>query len=105
VSAPVRPPLRQRVAWLADGELDVAVAVHLERRRVRCGKSRCRCAKGDRHGPYLYLRFRESATGRRRRVYVPERLLRTVTGWIGAFRAQRDAMRYAMSLVYRLYGR
>ena len=33
-----------------------------------CGKPNCRCARGDRHGPYLSLRWREH--GRQRRRYV-----------------------------------
>jgi hypothetical protein len=35
---------------------------------VRCGKPACRCAHGQRHGPYLYHRWRED--GRPRRRYV-----------------------------------
>ena len=35
----------------------------------RCGKPRCRCARGPLHGPYWYLRWREG--GRQRRQYVP----------------------------------
>lgn len=35
---------------------------------VRCGKPGCRCARGERHGPYLYRRWREN--GRQRRAYV-----------------------------------
>jgi uncharacterized protein DUF6788 len=33
-----------------------------------CGKATCRCARGQRHGPYLSLRWREG--GRQRRRYV-----------------------------------
>ena len=33
-----------------------------------CGKPNCRCARGERHGPYLYRRWREG--GRQRRSYV-----------------------------------
>src|SRR5260370_1137405 len=35
----------------------------------RCGKPRCRCARGTLHGPYWYLRWRER--GRQCRQYVP----------------------------------
>jgi hypothetical protein len=41
----------------------------LQREWRRCGKPRCRCASGMRHGPYWYLRWREG--GRQRRRYVP----------------------------------
>ena len=40
----------------------------LQREWRRCGKPRCRCARGSRHGPYWYLRWREG--GRQRRRYV-----------------------------------
>jgi hypothetical protein len=36
--------------------------------RVRCGKPTCRCANGEGHGPYWYLRWREGAVQRRRYV-------------------------------------
>ena len=35
---------------------------------VRCGKPSCRCTRGERHGPYLYHRWREQ--GRQHRRYV-----------------------------------
>jgi hypothetical protein len=35
---------------------------------IRCGKAGCRCARGQRHGPYLYRRWRQD--GRQRRKYV-----------------------------------
>ena len=44
---------------------------------VRCGRSPCRCERGERHGPYWYLRWRDS-TGRQRRAYVPRDRLRTI---------------------------
>ncbi len=41
--------------------------------RGRCGKPGCRCTRGERHGPYWYVRWRED--GRQRRRYVkPEEL-------------------------------
>jgi hypothetical protein len=35
----------------------------------RCGKSSCRCARGELHGPYLYI-HRRGADGRARTTYV-----------------------------------
>ena len=51
---------------------------------VRCGKPTCRCADGgERHGPYLYRRWREG--GRQRRRYVrpadAERVREGLTAW------------------------
>ncbi len=36
--------------------------------RVRCGKLGCRCANGERHGPYWFLHWREGPVQRRRYV-------------------------------------
>ncbi len=36
--------------------------------RVRCGKSGCRCATDERHGPYWFLHWREGSVQRRRYV-------------------------------------
>jgi Family of unknown function (DUF6788) len=58
----------------------------LQRERRRCGKQRCRCARGILHGPYWYLRWRER--GRQRRQYVP--------------RERRDAMHVALEERRRL---
>ena len=40
----------------------------LVRHRVRCGKPACRCATGEGHGPYWFLRWREGGVQRRRYV-------------------------------------
>ena len=37
---------------------------------VRCGRAGCRCARGDPHGPYHYIFFRER--GKLRKRYVPK---------------------------------
>lgn len=36
-----------------------------------CGKPRCACHRGERHGPYLHVSYREQ--GRTRGYYVPAR--------------------------------
>lgn len=43
----------------------------------RCGKSGCRCAEGEPHGPYVYLSVARTA-GRPRLVYVPASLAEAV---------------------------
>jgi len=40
----------------------------LVRHRVRCGKPTCRCATGEGHGTYWFLRWREDGVQRRRYV-------------------------------------
>jgi hypothetical protein len=43
--------------------------VHLVRERVKCGKPSCHCARGLRHGPYIFLRYQywDAAAGRETR--------------------------------------
>ncbi len=45
------------------------VAGSLQSQHRRCGKPGCRCARGELHGPYVYLSVRAGA--RNRLVYVP----------------------------------
>jgi len=66
--------------------------VHLVRERVKCGKPSCHCARGLRHGPYIFLRYQywDAATGRDRyeREYVPRSELPRVRRWIRRARAE-----------------
>jgi hypothetical protein len=47
----------------------------------RCGKSGCRCAQGELHGPYWYLSVGR-ATGTARLIYVPASLSDVVARWV-----------------------
>ena len=59
-------------------DLEAVVAGSLQEQRRRCGKEGCRCARGELHGPYLYLSLR---VGRRTRMlYVPAELADQVRG-------------------------
>lgn len=51
---------------------------------VKCGKSACRCASGERHGPYWYLFWRQGGRLHKRYVRAAE---------VEAVRAARDAER------------
>lgn len=50
----------ERYNWLLEREKELMVRieekipVRVKWRRVRCGKRRCRCARGALHGPYAY---------------------------------------------------
>ena len=46
-------------------DLQEVIAGSLQEQRRRCGKEGCRCARGELHGPYLYLSLR---VGRRTRM-------------------------------------
>jgi len=49
-------------------------------RSTRCGRPGCKCAHGEKHGPYLYVSvFQE---GRTRSVYVPQHLEGEVRRWV-----------------------
>jgi len=58
---------------------------------VRCGRKDCRCAQGQKHGPYLYVSVFQ---GRRTKsVYVPRHLETEVRQWVrNAQAVQRDLL-------------
>jgi len=58
---------------------------------TRCGKAACRCTRGERHGPYHVLHWREG--GRQRRRYVRPGELAAVRAVVACRRAERSAMR------------
>ena len=58
----------------------------------KCGKSNCRCAGGEMHGPYYYRYWREG--GRLRKTYVPHRSVVEVAECCQARRLQRLAIRF-----------
>jgi hypothetical protein len=61
----------------------------LQRQGRRCGRAGCRCAKGELHGPYLYLAIHAAGGGRS--IYVPAGLADAV-GVLVAGTARRDAV-------------
>ena len=63
---------------------------------VRCGKPACRCATGQRHGPYWYLYWREGRRQRRR--YVKRAELAAVRAVVERRRAADRAERLARLL-------
>ena len=50
-------------------DLEAVIAGSLQNQRRRCGKEGCRCARGELHGPYLYLSLR--AGRRTQMLYIP----------------------------------
>jgi hypothetical protein len=71
-------------------DLEVLIAGSLQTQRRRCGKEGCRCARGELHGPYLYLSLR--AGGRTRMLYVPAGLAGEVRQAVTASAEVRDAL-------------
>lgn len=72
------PQLRARRRRAAQRFPDVEemIAGSLQSQHRRCGNAGCRCARGELHGPYVYLAVR--AGPRNRTVYVPAELAEEV---------------------------
>jgi hypothetical protein len=70
---------RRRLAARLAGAQQVLSGSLAEQGR-RCGKSGCRCAGGQPHGPYAYFSPRPAAGGRSR--YVPSGLVEVVRGYL-----------------------
>lgn len=60
---------------------------------VRCGKENCRCARGQLHGPYHYLFWREA--GQLRKVYVRRGAVAEVAAACEISKQLRDSSREA----------
>ena len=62
---------------------------------VRCGKPGCKCRRGEKHGPYWYLRFRrlESGVWRQRKRYIPADQVAAVRAWVNQHKARERAVR------------
>ena len=65
------------------------VAASLVQAGVRCGKSTCRCASGEKHTAY-YLTFKVKATTRT--VYVPKDHVEEVRQWVEEHRRVRTLL-------------
>jgi hypothetical protein len=71
-------------------DLAEVIAGSLQEQRRRCGKEGCRCARGELHGPYLYLSLRVG--GRTRMFYVPAELAEKVRGAVRTNAAVESAL-------------
>ena len=60
---------RRRRAARQIPDLEAVIAGSLQNQHRRCGKEGCRCARGELHGPYLYLSLR--AGRRTQMLYIP----------------------------------
>ena len=54
---------------------------------VRCGKSNCRCARGELHQGFYYYFTR--VNGRLRKAYIPKKFVEELTTLVAAARATR----------------
>lgn len=58
------------------GDVEQVLTGSLVEQARRCGKSGCRCAEGEPHGPYAY--YAPKTAGRGRMKYVPSSLISAV---------------------------
>ena len=83
--------MRRRISLLARrlGRRGALLRGSVAELYVRCGRKDCRCAAGEKHGPYLYVSVFQ---GRRTKsVYVPRHLEGEVRRWVeNAQAVQRD---------------
>ncbi len=93
--------LRQRRDRLVAGLPQAAafLAGSLVEQRRRCGKERCRCARGELHGPYAYL----SVAGRM--VYVPAVLADAVRAHLEISRRLQAALEEVSAVNLELLAR
>jgi hypothetical protein len=84
--------LLARRGLLASGLADPQLTLPgvLRRQRRRCGRAGCRCARGELHGPYLYLVLGDA--GRGRAMYVPAPLADAVGERVAATAGNRAAV-------------
>jgi len=77
----LRPPLRPqevREQFQTLARFLPMMAGSLVEQYVTCGKSGCRCRRGQKHGPLYYLYWKEQ--GRSRSLYVPREKVRELRG-------------------------
>lgn len=70
---------RRRVLAARLGDLEQVLLGSLVEQHRRCGKTGCRCAGGEQHGPYTYLTPRRGGRGMR---YVPATLTPVVDSYL-----------------------
>ena len=58
---------------------------------VKCGKSQCKCAKGELHGPYFYHFLR--INGKRKKRYIPPTLVKEMQADCKLFREDQRQFR------------
>ena len=66
-------------------------------RFTQCGKGRCKCMQGEKHGPSYYLTV-SYAKGRTRQVYVPRDLQPLAQQWVSNYH-QAMTVREAISSI------
>jgi hypothetical protein len=76
-----RLALRRRKLVEQLSGLGPVLRASLIERFTQCGKGRCKCMQGEKHGPAYYLTV-SYAKGRTRQVYVPKDLQPLAARWV-----------------------
>lgn len=84
-------------------DLAEVIAGSVQEQRRRCGKEGCRCARGELHGPYLYLSLRVG--GRTRMLYVPAELAEKVREAVRTNAAVESALAEISAINLELFKR
>jgi hypothetical protein len=79
--------LRSRLAQLAHAKTLIRATIGV--REVTCGKSGCRCARGERHRAVYLI---ASTNGEKRQVFVPPALEQEVREWVKNYHAATDLL-------------
>lgn len=81
---------RRRRLARSVGDPQATLRGTLQRQGRRCGRAGCRCARGELHGPYLYLAVHADGGGRS--IYVPAALARAVGALVEATTRREAAL-------------
>jgi len=65
-----------------------------------CSRPGCRCLRGEKHGPYLYVSIFDGK--RSRQVYVPQSMDAQVRGWVHNYRRVSETIRTLSGLSVQL---
>lgn len=68
-----------------------------------CGKARCKCTRGELHGPYFYRFWREE--GRLKKQYVPQAALQMVVAACNARRLSEMQRRHEQTRAHKKWQR
>jgi hypothetical protein len=73
------------------GRLGPVLRATVVERFTQCGKGRCKCMRGEKHGPAYYLTV-SYAQGRTRQVYIPKTLRPVADAWVRNYRQALDLL-------------
>lgn len=64
----------------------------IQTRWLTCGKPECRCATGQKHGPYYYFAYRDRRTGKTAQISVPGDVATELRNRIGNYEKFKEEL-------------